>query len=86
MNVDLAPVAVYIVIGLVVILLIGAIIATFLFVKILFTAKRLAGKAEQTTDNVNELLKYTGKKVMPAAASAIVAAVLRASKNRTKRK
>lgn len=82
-----APTILVIILGVcLAIFLILAIVAVTLFVKILFAARRITAKAEQTTDNVNELLKYTGKKVVPAAASAIATAVVRAAKSRSKRK
>jgi hypothetical protein len=64
------------------ILLLMTIALVFILIKILTHIRRLTARVDETTENLSEVLKYTGRKIGPAAISAIGGFLW----NRTKKK
>lgn len=73
----LAAVWLSIVSALVVILLVAVIVLIVLVVKVVGTVKRIADKAEQTTESISDVAMMVGRKVAPVAISSAIAAALR---------
>lgn len=73
----LAAVWLSIVSGLVVILLIAVIVLIVLVVKVVGSVKRIAEKAEATTESLSDVAVMVGKRVAPVAISTAIAAALR---------
>ncbi len=68
------------------VLLILAIIVTFIIVKILQNIQHITQKAENTTDNISQALLSLGKKFAPLAVSTLAGAALKKFKNRQRNK
>lgn len=73
----LAAVWISLVSALVVILLIVVIVLIVLLLRVVGTVKRVADKAEQTTESIGDVAMMVGKKVAPVAISSAIAAALR---------
>ncbi len=85
LQVALAVIAVILSIGFIVFLAVG-IAALFVLFKILKNVRHVTERLDETSQNVGELAKYMGRKVGPAAASAVVSVLLRQFKSGFKRK
>jgi uncharacterized membrane protein YciS (DUF1049 family) len=68
------------------ILLVLGIVMVVIVIKILTNIRRVTQRLDETTSNLNELTKYVGAKLAPAAASAMAAVVWRQVKQAFKRK
>lgn len=68
------------------ILLVVAIIAAFVVFKILSNIRRITQRLDETSENMGDMVKYMGRKLGPAAASAVGSVLLRRVKSSFKRK
>ncbi len=67
------------------ILLVMGILVTFVAFKILSNIRRISERVDESTQNINETIRYVGKKVGPAAASAVASVLLRTVKSSFKK-
>ncbi len=67
-------------------LLIMSSIVVFLLIKILQNIRRVTERVDETTQNMGEMFKYVGKKVGPAALTALGSVLWRSTKQSIKRK
>lgn len=67
------------------ILLIISIAVMFVLFKIMTNVRRFTQRVDEGTENINEMIKYIGKKAGPAAASALAGVALRSMKSSFKR-
>ncbi|HVE80674.1 MAG TPA: hypothetical protein VNA68_00835 [Candidatus Dormibacteraeota bacterium] len=66
------------------ILVIMGIIVSFVLVKILLNIRRVTQRLDETTENMGEALKYAGRKLVPAALSALSGVMLNKVKSKMK--
>jgi hypothetical protein len=71
-------------IGFMVLLIMGIAMVVIL-IKIMTNIRRITQRLDETSENMGEMAKYVGKKVAPAALSALWSVVLRSAKSKVKR-
>ena len=86
MNPDAATVLVIIVSVVLLILLLLSITLVIILIQIFSSVRRRSTKAELTADNINEMVNMSGKKIVPAMISALVAVATRGVKERSKKR
>lgn len=67
------------------VLLILSIIFTFILVRIITNIRHITQRIDETSENMGEMAKYMGKKVAPAALSALGSIVMDKAKKKVKR-
>jgi succinate dehydrogenase/fumarate reductase cytochrome b subunit len=68
------------------VLILAAIIAAVIVIKILNGVRHITAKAEATTENMSELVKTLGKRIAPVALSSLMGLVVKKVKDRRKAK
>ena len=64
------------------IMLIAGIIIAFLLIKIAKNVRRVTQRLDETSENLGEMTKYLGRKIGPAAGSAIASVLMRSVKSK----
>lgn len=64
------------------ILLLCAIVAAYIIIRILQSLRHITHRAETTTENMSELVKALGRKLAPVAVSTLIGTILKRVKNR----
>ena len=67
------------------VLLILGIIMVVVLIKIMTNIRRVTQRLDETSENMGEMAKYVGKKVAPAAMSAVGSMLMRRAKSKIKR-
>lgn len=67
-------------------LLVMSSIVVFLLIKILQNIRRVTQRVDETSENMGEMVKYVGRKVGPAAVTALGSILWRTTKQSLKRK
>ena len=71
-------------IGFIILIVLTSLIL-FVFYKVLTNIRRITSRLDETTENLGEMTKYMGRKLGPAAASAVTAVFWRTLKSSMKR-
>ena len=71
-------------IGFLVLLIMGIAMVVIL-IKIMANIRRITQRLDETSENMGEMAKYVGKKVAPAALSALGSVLIRGVKSKVKR-
>jgi hypothetical protein len=67
------------------ILLIMGIVMVFVLIRIVTNIRHITERLDETSENMGEMVKYVGKKVAPAAISALGSIIVRRVKSKVKR-
>lgn len=67
------------------ILLILGIVMVVVLIKIMTNIRRVTQRLDETSENMGEMAKYVGKKVAPAAMSAVGSMLMNRAKSKVKR-
>jgi predicted Holliday junction resolvase-like endonuclease len=68
------------------IFLLSSIVLLVILIKVINNIRRVVQRVDETTENMGELLKYTGRKMAPAAMAALMRMVFKRAKSKVKRK
>ncbi len=71
-------------IGFAVLLVLG-IIMVFILIRIITNIRHITQRLDETTENMGEMAKHVGKKVAPAALSALGSLLIRKAKSKVKK-
>ncbi len=66
------------------VLLILGIIMVFILIRIITNIRHVTQRLDETTENMGEMAKHVGKKVAPAALSALASLLVRKAKSKVK--
>ncbi|HEX7259585.1 MAG TPA: hypothetical protein VF272_01490 [Candidatus Saccharimonadia bacterium] len=71
-------------IGFAVLLVLG-IIMVFILIRIITNIRHITQRLDETTENMGEMAKHVGRKIAPAALSALGSLLVRKAKSKVKR-